>query len=229
MNSDNLPSLRLGFVSLFPEVIETYMESSVIGKAVDAGLAEVQVASPRDFAYDRHRTVDDSPYGGFPGMLLKAEPVALAAESLHLSSDAVWLITDPTGEPFTQSLAMQLSEFSEIGIFCGHYEGIDQRLPDYFNARSITIGPYILTGGELPALVMADSIIRLKPGVLGNQESLEFDSFAEQWSGRKSPPNYTKPAVWRGIMVPDVLVSGNHAQVDKWAKEQSRIASQEED
>lgn len=214
--------MKIGFVTLFPSVMEPYVSQSILGKARSLGLVTFAFSNPRDFAYDRHRTVDDSPYGGFPGMLMKPEPVALAAESLQLSKNATWLMTDPTGEPFQQATAIHLSEQNEIGIFCGHYEGIDERIAEYFGAMKLSIGPFILTGGELPALTMADAIVRLLPGALGNEESLIQDSYSPQWEGELSPPNYTKPANWRGLTVPDVLQSGNHAEIAKWTKNMSK-------
>lgn len=221
-SATNLDQMKIGIVTLFPEIFEPYLAQSILGRAQSLGLVQFSLANPRDFAYDRHRTVDDSPYGGFPGMLMKPEPVALAAESLGLSPEAQWLITDPVGEPLNQPLAKTLSSALEIGIICGHYEGIDERISEHFRAKKVNIGPYILTGGELPALVIADAVVRLLPGALGNEESLSHDTFSEKWEGEYSPPNFTKPAVWRGITVPTVLVSGNHADIAQWAKNQSK-------
>ena len=215
--------MEIGFVSLFPEVIRPYLEASILHRAKVADLVSFSVANPRDFTYDRHAKVDDSPFGGEPGLLIKAEPVALAVESFNWTS-AVVISTDPAGIPFRQADAIELASQSSVVFLCGHYEGIDERVIDYLGARRYSIGDFVLTGGELPALVMADAICRNVPGVLGDSASLAADSFT---NGGLSAENYTRPAVWRGIPVPDLLMSGNHAEIAKWRAARAREITRE--
>lgn len=208
--------IRLGFVSLFPEAIESAFAAGVVGRALKEGLIAAAYANPRDFTYDRHRTVDDRPYGGGAGMLMKPEPIALAAESLAMSSSAVVISPDPTGEIFCQETARELAGAAEILFLCGHYEGMDERVNQHFRARKISMGNFILTGGELPAAMIADAVSRLVPGVLGNEDSLASDSFSGAWDEGHSAPNYTRPPIWRGLEVPAVLRSGSHAAIEEW-------------
>jgi tRNA (guanine37-N1)-methyltransferase len=175
-------------------------------------------ANPRDFATDRHRTVDDSPYGGGPGMLMKIEPVAAAIESLPVQPGAAVVLTDPTGARFTQAAAWELAERPQVVFLCGHYEGFDHRVRTLFATHVYSIGDFVLTGGELPALAMADAIARLVPGVLGSEESLAADSHAD---GLLSAPQYTRPEVFRGEAVPKVLLSGDHGAVRAWRRREA--------
>ena len=215
--------LEIGFVSLFPEVIRPYLGASILHRASSNGLVAFSVVNPRDFTYDRHAKVDDAPFGGEPGLLIKAEPVALAVESLKMPAGVV-ISTDPAGAPFRQADAIELASQSSVVFLCGHYEGIDERVIDFLGARRYSIGDFVLTGGELPALVMADAICRNVPGVLGDAASLAADSFSE---GGLSAENYTRPAVWRGIPVPDVLMSGNHAEIRKWRAARAQEITQQ--
>jgi len=223
VGSDILRGLEIGFVSLFPEVIRPYLGASILHRASSSGIVSFSVVNPRDFTYDRHAKVDDAPFGGEPGLLIKAEPVALAVEYLNLSSTVV-ISTDPAGIPFRQSDAIELASQSSVVFLCGHYEGIDERVIDYLGARRYSIGDFVLTGGELPALVMADAICRNIPGVLGDSASLAADSFS---AGELSAENYTRPAVWRGISVPEVLMSGNHAEIRKWRAVRAKEITQQ--
>ncbi|MCW5943395.1 MAG: tRNA (guanosine(37)-N1)-methyltransferase TrmD [Fimbriimonadaceae bacterium] len=207
--------MRLGFVSLFPDLIEPYFAAGVLGRAARKGLLEIVTANPRDFAYDRHRTVDDSPCGGGPGMLMRVEPVDLALRSLRLSSGAAVVVTEPFGSPFDQAVALELAERPEVAFVCGHYEGIDARFARLRATHVLSVGDFVLTGGELPALVMADAVARLVPGVLGSPESAGADSFAH---GLLSAPNYTRPVEYEGIRVPDVLLSGDHRAIEEWRR-----------
>jgi tRNA (guanine37-N1)-methyltransferase len=202
--------LRLGFVSLFPELLLAVLRESILGRAERENLVSYATANPRDFTTDNHRTVDDSPYGGGPGMLMKAEPVALAFESLSARPGATVIATDPAAPIFSQADANRLSQAGEVIFLCGHYEGVDERALEALATERFSIGDYVLTGGELPALVMADAIVRRLPGVLGNAESLEADSFS---AGILSAPNYTRPENWRGREVPEVLRSGDHEKI----------------
>lgn len=205
--------LRIGFVTLFPDMIRAAMGDSIIHRAAESGLVSFAYANPRDFTTDRHRTVDDSPYGGEPGMLMKAEPVALALEFLKPGPEAIIILPEPAAPRFDQTHANALSAAMELVFVCGHYEGIDDRIADYFSARKYSIGDFVVTGGEMPASLMADAVVRQLPGVLGNAGSLTVDSFA---AGLLSAPNYTRPEVWRDLRVPDVLISGHHAEIAKW-------------
>lgn len=235
---------RIDFVTLFPDVVRGALEHSILGRAAVAGLVHFSAVSPRDYCYDQHKKVDDTPYGGHPGMLIKAEPVALAIERLVVSANrgggerfistkfedghletrpAGWecpsstaiVFTEPSGVPFKQKNAKELAQYERVVFVCGHYEGIDHRAEETYATHVFSIGDYVLTNGELPALVMADAITRLLPGVLGAAESLEEDSFSGQGL---SAPNYTKPPVWRGREVPDVLRSGDHKKIDEWRR-----------
>lgn len=196
-------------------MIRAAMDDSIVRRAAHAGLVSFAYANPRDFTTDKHRTVDDSPYGGEPGMLMKAEPVAQAIESLAFSPSAVVIIPEPAAPLFKQVNANELSLERELIFVCGHYEGIDERVATFFGARSFSIGDFVVTGGELPAALMADATVRQLPGALGNSDSLVADSFQD---GHLSAPNYTRPEEWRGLRVPDVLISGHHAEIAKWRK-----------
>lgn len=191
---------------------------SILGRASANGKVSFRTANPRDYAYDRHQKVDDTPFGGEPGMLLRAEPVALAIESLQPAEDAAIVMTDPAGLPFDQAAAQALSECPQVIFLCGHYEGIDHRIKTRFCTHAYSIGDYILTNGELPALVMADALVRLLPGVLGNAASLEADSHSD---GLLSAPNFTRPEVWRDEAIPTVLKSGDHKAIARWRREQA--------
>jgi tRNA (guanine37-N1)-methyltransferase len=210
--------MRVGFVTLFPDVVRAAMQESIIGRAAESGLVAFSYANPRDFASDNHRTVDDSPYGGEPGMLMKAETIAQAIESLQPGPGAIIVIPEPVAPLFRQVDANELAEVDEVIFICGHYEGIDARVAEYFRARVYSIGSFVVSGGELPAALMADAIIRQIPGTLGNAASLGADSFAE---GLLSAPNYTRPEEWRGLRVPEVLLSGHHAEIAKWRRREA--------
>jgi tRNA (guanine37-N1)-methyltransferase len=216
--------MRIDAISIFPDFFQA-LDLSLLGKARDKSLLEFQAHDLRDFTHDKHRTVDDSPYGGGAGMLMKPEPWGdaldsiLGAEGFH--DDTVIIFTSPAGEVFKQATAHELAEVKRIIFACGRYEGIDQRVVDYAktraNVRLISIGDYVLNGGEVAAIVMVEAIARLIPGVIGNAESLVEESHSD---GLLEYPSYTKPASWRGMDVPEVLTSGNHAAIAKWRKEQ---------
>lgn len=212
--------LRLDFVTLFPEMVMEALGHSILRRASEAGLVRFSTSNPRDFTMDKHRTVDDSPFGGGPGMLMKAEPVALAIEALG-EADAV-VFTDPTGRLFGQADAAALAGLGSIVFVCGHYEGIDDRVCERFATHTFSIGDFVLTNGELPALVMADSVVRLLPGALGSEESLGIDSHSD---GLLSAPQFTRPEVWRELAVPPVLLSGNHKEVAKWKRRQALLST----
>jgi len=210
--------LRIDFVTLFPEMVLDAVGHSILKRATEAGLVKFGSATPRDFATDNHRTVDDSPFGGGPGMLMKCEQVSAAIDSLKPDENSAIVMTDPTGVPFTQSLAQELSQKEQVIFVCGHYEGIDDRVRKLYATHNVSIGDFVLTGGELPSLVMADAVVRLLPGALGCADSLGADSHSD---GLLSAPQFTRPEVFRGESVPDVLRSGDHGAVDKWRRKQA--------
>jgi tRNA (guanine37-N1)-methyltransferase len=211
--------LRLDFITLFPEVILASTSSSILSRAEAKGLVKFRAVNPRDYTYDRNHKVDDTPYGGQPGMLIRAEPVALAVESVLEDTGAAVIVTDPAGRQFRQEDAARLSKFGQIVFLCGHYEGFDERVIARYATHAYSIGDYVLTNGEMPALVMADSVARLLPGVLGDEASLLADSYN---GAMLSAPNFTRPEVWRGEPVPDVLKSGNHEAIADWRACESR-------
>jgi tRNA (guanine37-N1)-methyltransferase len=211
---------RIDFVTLFPEMVLGAVEYSIVGRAQRNGLVSFSAVNPREFATDKRGTVDDTPYGGGPGMLMKPEPIDAALASLHLASDAVVILPDPTGRLFRQEDAIQLSGVPRMVFLCGHYEGIDERVSQKWVTHRFSIGDYVLTGGELPALVMAEAIVRNVEGVLGDAKSLGIDSHSD---GMLSAPQYTRPEVWEGRSVPEVLTSGDHGAITRWKRAQSLL------
>lgn len=212
--------MKFSILTLFPEVIEAYTSASIIGRARKNGVIDVRAVNFRDFTADPHRKVDDSPFGGGSGMVLTCQPLESAFESLlPLQEPARVLMTTPTGRRFDHQFALELAEAKELVILCGHYEGFDERIKQLIpQIEEVSIGDYVLTGGELPALSMMDAITRLLPGAVQKFTSVEADSF---YDGLLDYPHYTRPAEYKGLKVPDVLLSGNHAAIQKWRKEQS--------
>jgi tRNA (guanine37-N1)-methyltransferase len=212
--------LRIDFLTLFPEVVLGTCRHSILGRAESDGIVSFGAANPRDFTYDRHGKVDDTPYGGSAGMLIGVEPVHKCLEAMGAESDPALAIvmTDPTGELFDQQAATELAKMDRIVFLCGHYEGFDDRVRSLFATHCFSIGDYVLTGGELPALVMSDAIVRLLPSVLGSEASLQQDAFSD---GLLSAPNYTRPDSYLGKSVPEVLLSGDHKKIARWKREQS--------
>lgn len=210
--------LRFDFVTLFPEMIAPTFGVSMAGRAIEAGLVSMHCTNPRDFATDTHRTVDDRPFGGGPGMLLKAPIVAQAVDALPNLGGRRILVPDPRGRRFTESDARALALAPQVVFLCGHYEGIDERILEEYDAELFSVGDFVLTGGELPSLLFADAILRKIPGVLGEPESLEADSHAQ---GLLTGPQYTRPREWRSREVPEVLLSGDHQAVADWMRGQA--------
>ena len=208
--------MRFAVATLFPELVTHYVSQGVIGRAVTNGLVSVAAIDIRDFTTDRYRTVDDVPFGGGAGMVLKPEPMAQAIESVGPVDRRVLLT--PSGRPFRQADAAEWSQLDSILLVCGRYEGIDQRIRDDFVDDAVSIGDYVLSGGELAALVLMDATLRLVPGVLGNAESAQHESYAD---GLLEHPHYTRPAEWRGKAVPPVLLSGHHARIAEWRRRAS--------
>ncbi|WP_136709413.1 tRNA (guanosine(37)-N1)-methyltransferase TrmD [Agromyces sp. H66] len=214
--------MRIDIVTIFPEFFSV-LDISLLGKARQAGLIEVATHDLRDYTHDRHRTVDDTPYGGGAGMVMKPEPWGEALDAIvgDGASDALLVVPSPAGEPFTQTIARELAAEEHLVFACGRYEGIDQRVVDHYatrmRVRLISLGDYVLNGGEVAAMAMIEAAGRLVPGVVGNPESLVEESHED---GLLEYPSYTKPAVWRGLEVPPVLLSGNHGKVAAWRREQ---------
>lgn len=207
--------MRIDFVTLFPEMVLAACRHSILGRAESGGLVHFGAANPRDFAVDKHRTVDDTPYGGGPGMLMKPDVASAAIRSLEPGEDAAIVLTDPTGKLFNQAAASELSRRPAVVFVCGHYEGIDDRVRQRWGTHVFSIGDFVVTGGELPALVMADAVVRLLPGVLGSAESLAIDSHA---GGLLSAPQFTRPETFEGLAVPEELRSGDHRAADNWKR-----------
>jgi tRNA (guanine37-N1)-methyltransferase len=214
--------MRIDVLTLFPQIFEVSFSFGIFQRAVDNGLVSLNLCNIRDYTHDKHHIVDDYTYGGGSGMVLKPEPIFEAVESIKASIKAkagelpVILLT-PQGRLFNQQIAQELSQYSHLVLICGHYEGIDERVREHLATDEISIGDYVLTGGEVPAMVVIDAVVRLLPGVLGSEASSLDDSHA---SGLLEYPQYTRPAVYRGWSVPEILLSGNHAQIARWRREQ---------
>jgi tRNA (guanine37-N1)-methyltransferase len=206
--------MKFTVLTLFPDIVEAFFKSSIMAKAVERGLIEYELINIRDFALDKHRTCDDSPYGGGAGMVLKAEPLAGALDSVGGLNKRVVFPT-PSGVPYTQKKAEEYSSLDEIVLICGRYEGIDQRVIDLYVDDEVTIGDYVLSSGEVSSLVLIDSVYRLCNGVI-TQESLEEESFQDDLL---EYPHYTRPEVFRGLAVPDILRGGHHAKIEEWRME----------
>jgi len=217
--------MRIDVVTGFPGLVSGPLNESILGRAQERGIVEIVVHDLRAYTRDKHRTIDDTPYGGGAGMILKPEPVFSCIEELQRTRpyDAI-IYLSADGEKLDQPLANELSLKSNLVLLCGHYKGIDERIRQVLVTREISIGDYVLTGGELPALVLIDAIIRLIPGVIGDGESLLTDSFQDKML---DAPQYTRPAEFRGMKVPEVLLSGNHKEIDAWRAEQRRIRTSE--
>jgi len=212
--------LRFDVFTVFPDVLSPYLAASVLGRASQAGLLEVRLHDPRDYTTDRHRTTDDTPYGGGGGMVMKPEPLFAAVRAVMgdaLSSTPVILLT-PQGRPFTQAVARELADRPRLALLCGRYEGVDERVRQGLATDEISIGDYVVTGGELPALVVIDAVARCLPGVLGDEDGALDDSHA---SGLLEYPHYTRPPNFEGRRVPEVLLSGDHGRVAAWRRRQS--------
>jgi tRNA (guanine37-N1)-methyltransferase len=218
--------VRIDIVTIFPAFFDV-LDVSLIGKARERGILDLRVHDLRDWTSDRHRTVDDTPYGGGAGMVMKPEPWGAVLDEV-LSEDAVLIVPSPAGERFTQPLARELASEAHLVFACGRYEGIDQRVIDHYTARgrvrSVSLGDYVLNGGEVAAMAMIEAVSRLVPGVVGNPESLVEESHED---GLLEYPSYTKPPVWRDLEVPPILLSGNHGAIARWRRERSLERTQQ--
>ena len=218
--------MRIDVVTIFPEMFTGPFGASITKRAVDKGILDIHLTNFRDFSFDKHHHVDDSPFGGGAGMVLKPEPMYRAVRDVLAQSQAYdgrrrVLIMDPSGATFTQAKAKELASYEQLVFICGHYEGFDARIYDLAD-EAISIGDYVLTGGELPAMVIVDAVSRMLPGVLGDEESAPTDSF---YDGLLGFPQYTRPREFEGKVVPDVLISGDHAKIRAWRREQALLAT----
>lgn len=209
--------MRFDIVSLFPDFFTSILSSGLLGKALAKQIAEVHLVNPRDFTTDKHRRVDDEPYGGGAGMLMKPEPIFAAVESLPVLPRRELILMTPQGQTLNQPLLRELvTSYDQLVLICGHYEGVDERVL-HLVTREVSLGDFVLTGGEIPALALLNGVVRLLPGTVGKVESLKAESFE---AGLLDYPQYTRPAEFRGLKVPDVLLSGNHAEIARWRHEQ---------
>jgi tRNA (guanine37-N1)-methyltransferase len=210
--------VRFDILSLFPEMFESPFNASLLKKAREKQIVDIHITDIRDFAEDKHRMADDYPYGGGSGMVMKVEPIAKALDSLFLPKSVPVILLTPQGNVFNQQIARELAQYTRLVLICGHYEGVDERVREHLVSREISIGDYVLTGGELGAMVLVDAVSRLIPGVLGNELSHADDSFS---GGLLEYPQYTRPARYRNWEVPEVLLSGNHREIGLWRRKQA--------
>jgi tRNA (guanine37-N1)-methyltransferase len=212
--------VRFDIVTLFPDFFESPLSSGLIGKALGKGIAEVYLTNPRDFTADKHHRVDDEPYGGGVGMLMKPEPIFAAIESLPVLPNREVIFLTPQGQPMNQGLFQQLAQNDgQLILLCGHYEGVDERVVEHLVTREVSLGDFVLTCGEIPALALLNGVLRLLPGTVAKEDSLKYESFE---AGLLDYPQYTRPANFRGWEVPDVLRSGNHGEIDRWRERQQQ-------
>ncbi len=222
--------MRISIITIFPEAVRPYLDASILKRAQEVGV-KLDAINLRDFTTDKHRTTDDTPYGGGAGMVMKVEPLFRAAKKLkpfwkHKKTRVI--LTSASGKTFTQADAKRLAtEYEHLIFLCGRYEGVDHRVEEHVADETFSIGEYVLTGGELPALVMTDAVVRLLPGVLGNEETLHDESHDEP--GKLEYPHYTKPDTFHGWIVPDVLLSGNHKEIARWREGQKRRTARKND
>jgi tRNA (guanine37-N1)-methyltransferase len=212
--------MRFDVVSIFPDVFAPVLRHGVVGRALERGLLSLHAHDLRDFTSDRHRQVDDAPFGGGAGMVLKPEPIFAAVEAIRPHNQGPVVLMEPWGEPLTQALAAELALEPGLILVCGRYEGVDDRVRQVLADREVSIGEYVLSGAEIPALVLLDVVARLVPGVVGDEASLAQDVFAAGAGG--GYPQFTRPAEWRGHRVPEVLLSGNHAEIARWRRAHAR-------
>jgi len=218
--AQGIPPIKFDVVSIFPAMVQAALADGVVGRAIGRGIVDVAVHDLRDFTTDRHRVVDDMPFGGGPGMVMKPEPFFAAVERIRETrgTPGTIVLTSPDGERFSHRHAERLSALGHVVFLCGRYEGVDERVREFLAAETLSVGDYVLSGGELPALVMLDAVARLVPGVVGDEESVARDSFMR---GLLDYPQYTRPATFQGHEVPAVLLSGHHAAIAKWRRREA--------
>jgi tRNA (guanine37-N1)-methyltransferase len=223
-NKSRFNEMKIDVLTLFPAMFAGPLDESIVKRAREAKLLDLKIHNLRDWTHDRHKTVDDKPFGGGPGMLLKVEPLFEAIESLRRKKTKVILLS-PGGRKFDQSIARELAQSDDLLLVCGSYEGFDERVREALADDELSIGDYVLTNGALPAMVVIDAVARLLPGVLGDDESSHDESFS---TGLLEYPQYTRPAEFRGMKVPEVLLSGNHAEIEKWRREQAKSRTEKQ-
>ncbi|WP_204180064.1 MULTISPECIES: tRNA (guanosine(37)-N1)-methyltransferase TrmD [unclassified Staphylococcus] len=216
--------MKIDYLTLFPQMFDGVLNQSILKRAQDKEMLQINTVDFRDFAENKHNQVDDYPFGGGQGMVLKPEPIFNAMKDIDKTENTRVILMCPQGRPFNQEIAQELSHSEHLVFICGHYEGYDERIRQHLVTDEISMGDYVLTGGELPAMVMTDAIVRLIPGVLGNQQSHEDDSFQD---GLLEFPQYTRPRSYQDMNVPEALLSGNHAHIDQWRHEQKLIRTWE--
>lgn len=212
--------MRFDVLTLFPEIIQGYCSVSIMKRATESGVFEVNTINPRDFTLDKHKKVDDTPYGGGAGMVLMAQPYVDAYESVEICEKSITIMLSPQGQPLNEDIVNELAEYKQIVLLCGHYEGFDERIREIIKPKEISIGDFVLTGGELPALCLIDAVSRKLDGTLGKIESANEDSFS---NGLLEYPHYTKPRSYRGLEVPQVLLNGNHKEINEFRFQQQLI------
>lgn len=210
--------MRIDIISIFPEMFPGPLGHSIMGRAREQGLVELAIHNLRDYTADKHRTVDDAPYGGGAGMVMKPEPIFRAVRSLRCKKRTRTILLSPQGKVFTQDMAWELSRETQLILICGHYEGVDERVRQYLVTDEISTGDYILTGGEIPAMLLVDAVVRLLPGVLGRYNSVHEESFTDNLL---EYPHYTRPSQWEGMGVPPILLSGHHEEIRRWRRKES--------
>ena len=213
--------MRYDVITLFPEIIEGYCASSITKRGIDNGIISVQTHNPRDFSLDKHKKVDDTPYGGGDGMVLACQPIYDCYNSIEKLENSTLIMLSPQGEKFDQKISEELTGYEQIILLCGHYEGFDERIRELLKPREISIGDYVLTGGELASLVIIDSVSRNLPDYLNKEGSSHFDSFSKGLNGLLEYPHYTKPREFMGLKVPEVLLNGNHKEIEEFRKLES--------
>ena len=213
--------MKYDVITLFPDIINDYCTQSITKRGIEMGLISVKTHNPRDYSLDKHKRVDDTPYGGGDGMVLMCQPVFDCYEAIKKEDDFEFIMLTPQGEKYNQNIALELSQKKQIILLCGHYEGFDERIRLGLAPREISIGDFVLTGGELPALILIDSISRNIPNYLGKDKCAHDDSFSKGLNGLLEYPHYTKPREYRGMKVPDVLLNGNHKEIDEYRKKES--------
>ena len=214
--------MRINVVTIFPETMESFFATGMLGVAKKKGRVAFRAVSPREFTSDAHRTVDDAPFGGGAGMVMMAPPIVDAVESLNRAPQSPVILMSPAGKRFTQSDAERLSKHAELTFICGRYKGVDERVRELVVTEEISLGDFVLSGGEVAAAAVIEAVVRLKDDVLGDDESAHTDSFAAGREGMLDCAWYTRPAEYRGLKVPDVLMSGHHAEIEKWRRANSR-------
>lgn len=212
--------LRFDVITLFPDIIESYCSQALLGRGIKNGIIELRTTNPRDFTHDKHRRVDDTPYGGSAGMVMMAPPVFEAYESIEKLDNREFIMLTPQGEVYNQNTSLELAKKEQIILLCGRYEGFDERIRLGLKPREISLGDYVLTGGELGALCIIDSVSRHLHGFLGKDESALDDSFSQGLNGLLEHPQYTRPREYRGMVVPQVLLNGNHAQIEAFRRDE---------